>query len=54
MFTDAGGLDYEIESRDPYEDFYESKEMLDFGEYSWDPKLYDLTNKKMIDKMIKW
>lgn len=52
MCTDADCLDYGIESRDLYEDFYETKEMVAFGEYSQDPKFYDVTNKKIIFKMI--
>ena len=52
MCTDADCLDYGIESRDLYEDFYETKEMVAFGEYSQDPKFYDVTNKKIICKMI--
>ena len=52
MFTDADSLDYEIESIDLYEDLYEGKEMVDFGEYSQDPKFYDVKNKKIIGKMI--
>ena len=38
-FTDEDSLDYEIESRDLYEEFFESKEMFDFIEYSQDPKV---------------
>ena len=52
MFTDADCLDYGIESRDLYEGFYETKEMVAFGEYFQDPKFYDVTNKKIICKMI--
>ena len=52
MFTDEDCLDYGIESRNLYEDFYETKEMVAFREYSQDPKFYDVTNKKIICKMI--
>lgn len=44
MFNEADSLDYDI--HDLYKDFYESKDMFDFSEYSQDPRIYDVTNKK--------
>ena len=51
MFTDTNSLFYEIETSDIYEGFYVDNEISDFSEYSEDPKLYDTTHKKVVNKM---
>ena len=51
LFTDTNSLFYEIETSDMYEDFYVDNEIFDFSEYSGDPKFYDPTHKKVVNKM---
>ena len=46
LFTDTDILFYEIET-DVYEDFYEDKNLLDFSDYSQDPKFFYPVNEKL-------
>ena len=50
LFTDTDSLTYEVKSNnDVYEEFFKHKHLLNFSEYQ--SKFFDLTNKKIIDKM---
>ena len=44
-------LTYEIKSKDIYKEFYKSKDLCDFSNYSKDSIFYDSTNKKVIGIM---
>ena len=46
LFTDTDSLVYEIETDDVYEDFYESKNLLDFSDYPKDSNFLILSIKK--------
>ena len=37
LFTDTDSLVYEIKTEDVYENFYEDKDLFDFGDYPQDP-----------------
>ena len=50
LFTDTDSL-YEIKSENFYEEFFKWKYLFDFSNYSKDSKIFDETNKKVIDKM---
>ena len=50
LFTDTDSLTYEVKSNnDVYEEFFKHKHLLNFSEYQ--SNFFDLTNKKIIDKM---
>ena len=51
LFTDTDGLVYEIKSEDVYEEFFKHKDLFDFSNYPKDSKLFDPTNKNVIEKM---
>ena len=51
LFTDTDSLTYEIKSENVYKEFYKSKDLFDFSNYSRDSTFYDDTNKKVIGKM---
>ena len=51
LFTDTDSLVYENETNDVYEDFYEDKDLFDFGDYPKEAKFFDLVNKIVIGKM---
>ena len=51
MYTDTDSLVYEIKTEDVYEDFYQDKNLFDFGDYPLDSKFFDPVNKKVIGKM---
>ena len=40
-----------IKSKNVYEDFFKWKDLFDFSNYSKDSKIFDETNKKVIEKM---
>ena len=44
-------LNYEIKSKNVYEEFFQWKDLFDFSNYSKYSKVYDETNKKLIGKM---
>ena len=49
LFTDTDSFTYEIKSEDAYEEFFKYKHLFDFSEHQLN--FFDLTNKKVIDKM---
>ena len=51
LFTDTDSLTYEIKSENFYEEFFKSKDLFDFSNYSKNSKFFDETNKKAIGKM---
>ena len=51
LFTDTDSLVYEIKSEDVYEEFFKHKDLFDFSNYPKDSKLFDPTNKNVIEKM---
>ena len=51
LFTDTGSFTYEIKSEIVYEEFFQSKDLFDFSNYSKDTKFFDETNKNVIGKM---
>ena len=51
LFTDTDSLVYEIKSEDIYEEFFKHKGLFDFSNYPKDSKLFDPTNKNVIEKM---
>ena len=50
LFTDTDSLTYKIKSEDVHEEFFKCKHLFDFSNYPKDSKLFDETNKKVIDK----
>ena len=48
LLTDTESLVSEIKAEDNYEDFYQDKNLFDFGDYLLDSKLVDHFNKKVI------
>ena len=51
LFTNTDSLNYEIKSKNVYEEFYKWKDLFDFSNYSKDSKFFDESNKKVIGKM---
>ena len=51
LFTNTDSLAYEIKSKNVDEEFFKSKDLFDFSNYSKDSKFYDESNKKVIGKM---
>ena len=51
LFTDTDSLTYEIKLGNGYEEVFMRKYLLYFSNYSKDSKIFDGTNKKVIDKM---
>ena len=51
LFTDTGNLTYEITLENVHEESFKWKDLFDFSNYSKDSKLFNETNKKVIDKM---
>ena len=51
LVTDTDSLAYEIKPENVYEEFFKWKDLFDFSNYSKDLKIFDETNKKVIDKM---
>ena len=51
LFTDTDSLIYQIKSENVYEEFFERKDLFDFGNYSKDSRFSNDTNKKVIGKM---
>ena len=51
LFTDTESLNYEIKSKNVYEEFFKWKDFFGFSNYSKDPKFFDETKKKVIGKM---
>ena len=50
LFTDTGGLVYEIKTEDVYEDFHEEKNLFDFSDYPQDSNFFILLIKKLLAK----
>ena len=50
LSTDTDSLTFEIETKDVYKDFWNSKDRFDNSEYPEDLKQFDKTNKKGIGK----
>ena len=50
LFTDPDNLNYDIKSKNVYEEFFEWKDLFDFSNYSKDLKVFNETNK-VIGKM---
>ena len=51
LFTDTDSLNYEIKSKNVYEEFFKQKDLFGFSNYSKDSKFFNETNKKVIGKM---
>ena len=51
MFTDTDSLVYEINSDHVYEQCFQDKNLFDFSGYPKDFVYYDISNKKLLDKM---
>ena len=51
LFTDTGGLSYEIKSEDVYEEFSKDKHLFDFSNVSKDSKFYNNENELVVSKM---
>ena len=50
LFTDPDNLNYDIKSKNVYEEFFEWKDLFDFSNYSKDSKFFNETNKKLLVK----
>ena len=50
LFTDTDSLNYEIKSKNVYEEFFKWKDLFDFSNYPKDLKFFNETNKKVIGK----
>ena len=50
LFTDLDNLNYDIKSKNVYEEFFEWKDLFDFSNYSKDSKFFNETNKKLLVK----
>ena len=51
LFTDTGSLNYEIKSKNIYEELFKWKDFFQFSNYSKDSKFFNETSKKVIGKM---
>ena len=51
LFTDTHSHNYEIKSKEGYEEFFKHKHLFDFSNYPKDSKFFDRTNKNVIGKM---
>ena len=51
LFTDTESLVYENKTANIYEDSYQDKDLFDFSDYPVDSKYFDVSYKKVIDKM---
>ena len=51
MFTDTDSFVYEIKTEDVYEDFYEDKNLFNYGDYPLNSKFCDPVNKKVVGKI---
>ena len=51
LFTDTDNLDYEINSNNVYEKCFKDRHLFDFSGYSKDSDYYDISNKKVLEKM---
>ena len=51
LLSDTGSFTYELKSEDVYEELFKHMHLFDFNKYPKDSKLFDPTNKKVIDKM---
>lgn len=49
LFTDTGSLTYEIKLEDVYDNFFKDKHLSELNKYN--SKLFDPTNKRIVDKM---
>ena len=51
LFNDTDSLDYEIKSKDVYENFFKHNYLFDFSNFSKDSKFYDDQNEVVVRKM---
>ena len=51
LFTDTDNLVYEINGDNIYEQYFKDKDLFDFSGYPKDSVYYDISNKKVLDKM---
>ena len=51
LLSDTDSFTYELKSENVYEELFKHKHLFDFNKYPKDSKLFDPTNKKVIDKM---
>ena len=51
LLTDTDSLNYEIKSKNVYEQFFKWKDLFDFSNYSKDSMFFNETHKKVIGKM---
>ena len=51
VLTDTDSLTYKIKSKNVYGEFFKWRDLFDFSNYSKDSKLFNETNKKVIDKL---
>ena len=51
FLSDTDSFTYELKSENVYEELFKHMHLFDFNKYPKDSKLFDPTNKKVIDKM---
>ena len=51
LFNDTDSLNYEIKSKDVYENFFKHNYLFDFSNFSKDSKFYDDQNEVVVRKM---
>ena len=51
VLTDTDSLTYKKKSKNVYGEFFKWRDLFDFSNYSKDSKLFNETNKKVIDKL---
>ena len=51
LIIDTDSFNYEINSEDVYEEFFEWEDLFDFSNYLGDSKFFNEANKKVISKM---
>ena len=51
LLSDTDSFTYELKSENVYEELFKHMHLFDFNKYPKDSKLFDPTNKKVIDKM---
>ena len=51
LFADTDNLVYEIKDKNVYEQCFKDKDFFDFSGYPKDSVYYDISNKKVLDKM---
>ena len=51
LFTDTDNLVYEIKTKNVYEQCFKDKDLFDFSRYPKDSVYYDISNKKVLEKI---